>query len=135
VSALAAAASTAIGVWLMAAPGVLDYGEPMASVHRIVGPVAAAVSLVALWPVVRAVLRANLVVALVLLGAIPFELSASVLANGLACGLALGALALVPIRGDSRFAGGWIGLVRRRGAPSAGGRGGPGIRMTGGGGR
>lgn len=113
-SVAAAGLSATIGVWLMVAPAVLGYGDPAASVHRIAGPVAASLGTIALWRVVRAVLRANVVVGISIVAAVALGGPADADANALACGLTLTAIALVPISGEDRFAGGWIGLFRER---------------------
>ncbi len=113
-SVAAAGLSAAIGVWLMVAPAVLGYGDPAASVHRIAGPVAAAFGTIALWRVVRAVLRANVVVGVSIVAAVALGGPADATANALACAVALTALALVPIPREDHFAGGWIGLFRER---------------------
>jgi hypothetical protein len=111
-SLVAAAASVAAGVWLMAAPDVLGYADPVRSVHHAVEPLAASVAAIALWKVTRAVLRADLLLALALLVAVAFGGGVDAIVNGLVCALVLGSLSLVPIRGDDPFAGGWIGLLR-----------------------
>lgn len=106
--------SAALGIWLMAAPAVLDYGEPAASADRIVGPLVASFSLIAAWEVTRALRWVNvalavwLVVAPVLLG-----YPRDPLVNGIATGVLIGSLSLVRGRRKHRFAGGWRSLVGR----------------------
>jgi hypothetical protein len=62
------------GVWLMAAPAVIGYGDPAETNDRIIGPIAAAFAFVACWEVVAAMrwptvpLGAWLVVAPAILG-------------------------------------------------------------------
>lgn len=114
-STAAAAVSIAVGVWLTAAPDVLGFADPAASIHHVLGPIAASLATVSLWRVARAALRANLVVGgLVAVSPIVGADAAAAVANAVACGIGLSALALVPIRGSDRFAGGWIVLGRHR---------------------
>jgi hypothetical protein len=47
--------AVAIGVWLMAAPAVLDYGGVAADNDRIIGPIAGSCAFVACWEVLMAV--------------------------------------------------------------------------------
>jgi hypothetical protein len=113
VSASAAALSAAIGIWLMAAPAVLGTDEPAASFDHVVGPIAASFGTIALWRAVRVTNRANVLTGVVLLASVfvdgrPVES----VANAIVCGVALVLLGLTPIRGEDRFAGGWLGLVR-----------------------
>jgi hypothetical protein len=115
VSAVAAAVSVGVGLWVMAAPDVLDFGEPGRSVHHVLGPIVVSCGAIALWRVVRSVLRANGVLGVLLagsplLGGLPIEAVVAAVASG----AVIAALALVPRRADDRFAGGWTGLVARR---------------------
>ena len=48
-----------LGIWLMAAPTVLHYDGALQVNDRIVGPLAAACAIVALWPVTRPVRWVN----------------------------------------------------------------------------
>ena len=112
-------ASVAIGIWLMAAPAVLGYGDPARANDRVVGPIVVSVACVAIWEVARALRWANAVVALWLLIA-PWVLGHDSIAtaNSVAAGMLL--LTLATIRGPmrQRFGGGWRALRR---APRPGG--------------
>lgn len=106
-------ASIAVGIWLMAAPAVLAYGDPAATNDRIFGPTAAAFAVIAMSQVVRALRWANLpigawlVVAPFLIG---YETTAAV--SSMASGIALAALAAVRGQVSDSFGGGWISLLR-----------------------
>ena len=65
--------STLIGLWLMAAPAVLGYGEPASTVDRIVGPIAASAAWISVWAVTRPIRWLGLPLGLVLITA-PFLL-------------------------------------------------------------
>lgn len=103
--------SAAVGIWLMAAPAVLGYGDPAATSDRIVGPLVASFALIALWEVTRAirwvnvVLAAWMILAPVLLG---YEHLAFI--NSVSSGLMVGGLSLVRGRTKHSFAGGWRSL-------------------------
>lgn len=108
-------ASILLGIWLMAAPSALGYaGEASAKVAWILGPVATAIAGVAISGVTRAVRWANVPVgaALVVLGITIGSPSAIVIANHLACGVALAALAFVRGAIHHPFGGGWRSLRR-----------------------
>lgn len=106
-------ASLVLGVWLMAAPAVLDYGDPARTSDRIVGPIVASVAFVAVWEVARALRWVNAISALWLLLA-PWVLGygPAAAANSLAVGVLL--LTLAAVRGSmrQRFGGGWRALGR-----------------------
>jgi hypothetical protein len=60
---LAQLACVLVGLWLMAAPAILGYGDPARASDRIVGPLVAAVACTAISAVVRDVRRVNLLAA------------------------------------------------------------------------
>ncbi len=104
-----------VGVWLMAAPGLLDYGDPASTVDRVVGPIAATVAGVAVTQAMRPVRLWNLPAGIVLLGApllLGYEGRAAL--NSFLCGLALILLSRVRGRITRRFGGGWSSLRRPR---------------------
>ena len=110
-----------LGVWLLAAPAVLSYGDPARTNDRIVGPLAAAIAAIAAWEVTRPVRWLNLILGLWLFAA-PWLLGyeAGAMFNAMIVGLVLAACALV--RGEyrpARFGGGWAAL-RRSGATGDG---------------
>lgn len=107
------AANVAVGVWLMAAPAVLGYGQPAADFHRTMGPVAAAVAIIAMAEVTRPFRWVNVAVGLALL-LIPWVegYSGAALANSLLCGAAIVGLASLRGRVTKRVGGGWRSLWR-----------------------
>jgi hypothetical protein len=107
----AQALAAAAGVWLMAAPDVLGYGDPAAANDRIVGPVAASVAIIALSESTRSVRWVNLALGAWLCTA-PwmFGFPATAAANSFACGVLLAVLSMVRGRLRYRLAGGWRAL-------------------------
>ncbi len=52
--------SAAAGIWLMTAPAVLRYSNPAQTNDRIIGPIVASISIIAIWQVTRAIRWLNL---------------------------------------------------------------------------
>lgn len=100
-----------LGVWLMAAPAVLGYGPPAASIDRVVGPLAVTVGIVAASAVTRAVGRLHLLLGAWLLAA-PwlFHYPAAATASSVTVGALLAGLSFVRSRVEERFGGGWSSL-------------------------
>jgi hypothetical protein len=104
-------ASAALGLWLVAAPAVVGYGDPARANDRIVGPVTAAVAAIAIWEVTRSLRRLNLLLGLWLVAA-PWVLGYGVVAllhSTLAGALLIG-LANLPGELKERHGGGWSAL-------------------------
>lgn len=59
--------NTILGIWLMAAPAILDYGGHARTNHHIVGPLAVSCGVIALWEVTRPLRWGNLALGLWLL--------------------------------------------------------------------
>jgi hypothetical protein len=105
--------NVALGVWLMAAPSVLGYGDPARTNDWVVGPLAATFACIALWQATRAVrwwnvpLGAWMIVAPIVLGYLTQPFVHSVVA-----GVVL--IAMSCVRGELRksFGGGWRALWR-----------------------
>ncbi len=108
-----------IGIWLMAAPAVLGYGQPASTNDRIFGPTAAAVAIIAISEVTRPLRRVNLVMGLWLLIA-PFVLGyeAPSLINSIAAGAGITALSFLKGKVKQSFGGGWRSLLSSRGPSS-----------------
>lgn len=106
-------ANVILGLWLMAAPAVLNSGGAAATNGRLVGPVVATFATVAIWEATRGVRRVNTVLGAWLLIA-PLILSFHELAaiNSTLVGLVVLLASLVKGRIDSSFGGGWSSLVR-----------------------
>lgn len=105
--------SSALGIWLMAAPAVLGYGGNAAIVDRIVGPLAASAAIIAIAEVTRPVRWANTVLGAWLVAA-PWVLGYSGVAtsNSAIVGSLLVACSLVRGKINDRFGGGWSVLWR-----------------------
>lgn len=104
--------AVATGVWLMFSPAAFDYVDtvPGAS-DRIAGPVAAALSFVAIWSVARALRWATLPIGLYLIMApwlLGFPTDAAV--SNLAAGVIFVVTAFVRGGVAERYGGGWMSL-------------------------
>ncbi len=114
--------SAGLGLWLLAAPGVLGYGGGAGRNDRIVGPVIASVALIALWEVMRPVRWANLPLGLWLVVA-PWIVGYHGAARPLSVlvGAIVAACALAPgTYRPGRFGGGWAALWAPADADSGG---------------
>ena len=102
----------ALGIWLMAAPAVIGYGEPLATSDRIFGPVIATFAVVAWWEATRSVGKWNAPLGLWVLVA-PWVLGADgtwAVVNGMAAGALVMALSLVKGKVEKTYGGGWSSL-------------------------
>ena len=100
---------TILGIWLMVAPGVLDFSKKISDNAHIVGPLIATFSIVALSECTRNVRFFNLPLAAWLLAA-PWILqydNHTALWNDYAVSLLLIALAFVKTKRQHHFGGGW----------------------------
>ena len=107
-----------LGLWLMVAPAVLGYDEPLSTVHRIIGPMVAAVGIVALWGHLHALsrwLHPPLGVLLVIVPPLLDVLGAGIgtvpFVNSLVVGPALLVLGVLGGRVTERYGGGWSSLA------------------------
>ncbi len=105
--------SACLGVWLMAAPAVLEYGAPAATVDRVLGPLIATFALVGAWEVTRNVrfvnlgCAAGLLIAPTVLGyADPARMNEPIV------GVLLAALTCLRWQRSRSYDGGWLGLLR-----------------------
>jgi hypothetical protein len=113
--------SSLLGVWLMAAPAVLGYGDPARTNDRIVGPLSASFAFIAIWEVTRGLRWAGLPLGAWLLVA-PWVLgnyASTPTLNSMVVGLLLIALSLVRGNIGQSFGGGWSALLPGR-EPRAG---------------
>ena len=112
--------NTILGVWLMAAPGVLGY-EGIARDHdHIVGPVVATFACVAIWEATRPLRWVTFVGGLWMLAA-PWLLSfpSDATINAMVVGIAVALLSLTGRKITHSFGGGWSALWRGGGAQTA----------------
>ena len=105
--------NTALGIWLMAAPSVLEVlGTPVEKNDRIVGPIVATFAIIAIWGATRPVRRINTLAGLWLLAApwvLGYEAGAAI-ANDMIVGLFVIGLSLVKGEMVERFGHGWSTL-------------------------
>lgn len=108
------AVSALIGIWLMAAPAVLQYGGAAATNQRIVGPMIVSFGFVAVWQITRSLRLLNLLLGAWLVIAPLFINHPSVAALvSITAGIPVALLALVRGKHDTdQFAGGWIALFK-----------------------
>lgn len=111
--------NAALGIWLMAAPGVFGYANSTAAaVDRLVGPVVATFAIVAWWEHTRSVGRWNTVLGawLVVSPWILGYASTAATVNSMICGVPIAGLALVVgTYRPERFGGGWGALWKTGG--------------------
>lgn len=109
----ARAMNTLLGLWLMAAPAVLGYGDPAQTVDRILGPIAASFAVIAMGEATRPMRHVNLVIGVLLL-VTPwlFAYPGSATINSLIVGGAMIALSRVKGTVKERFDGGWSRVWR-----------------------
>ena len=110
-NAWAQVVSMLLGLWLMAAPAVLGYSGLSADTHRILGPLAAAFGLMAVWGHMRPVRWMNVFFG-GLLVVLPFILGFTTIAtaNSVVIGLLLAGLAFVRGTVTEQYGGGWSSL-------------------------
>ena len=106
-------ASAALGAWVYAAPQIGGLQGQARVIHLVAGPLILALSVIALWPVVRGVARVNVPIGLLLV--FTPVLTATTLAwLEAAVGVVIALVALIPPSEAHRFGGGWLSLVHRR---------------------
>lgn len=111
--------NAALGIWLMAAPAVLAYGDPAQTNDRIVGPIAATFAIVAWWEATRSTRWINLPIGLWLVLApwiLGYDQTATIV-NSTVVGLVLAACSLVRGNIEKRYGGGWAAIFRSQGMP------------------
>lgn len=104
------------GIWLMVSPAVLDHVETTAETSdRIVGPLAAAFSFVAIWGITRALRWTTVPLGAWCIGApwlLGFPTDAAI--SSTLVGVLFVATAFVRGAVDERYGGGWISLREHR---------------------
>lgn len=109
-------ASTGLGLWLMAAPALLGYGDPAGTSDRIVGPIVASFAWIAVSEITRPLRRVSFLAGGWLLLApwvLGYDLVPSV--NSMVLGLLVIVCARVHGTVSERFGGGWASLWSRGG--------------------
>ena len=106
--------SASLGAWVMAAPWVLGYGPPAATLDGIVGPLIVTCDVIAITESTRPVRHANLVLGIALAIAAPIAgggLGAVI--TGVLAGLAVALLSRVRGAREHTLGGGWRAIWRR----------------------
>jgi hypothetical protein len=100
--------NAALGVWLMAAPAILDYGRPAATADRIISPLIISFAVVAIWETTRQLRRMNTLLGIGLF-IVPLLLGYATLPliNSLVVGVIVIGLSLVQGKMETQFGGGW----------------------------
>jgi len=99
------------GIWLMASPGVLDYGDPARANDRIIGPIVASMAIIAIWEISRPLRWVNVVLgAWLLIAPWLLEHPPDARWNSLAAGTLVLAFSLVKGKRTHQVGGGWSAL-------------------------
>ena len=111
-AALTLGLTTAVGIGLLAAPDLTGYEGGARTSHLIVGPVAASLAFIAIWPVTRALRWLVVGLGAWLLGSLLLMTHpGAALPAGVVSGVALVALPLLAGAAHARIGGGWPALV------------------------
>ncbi|CAN5822962.1 hypothetical protein BH24CHL5_BH24CHL5_10050 [soil metagenome] len=105
-------ASVAIGIALLAAPDALGLTGAARLAHIIVGPLVASLAVIALWPVGRLVVRANVLLGVAVALAPMVADFGGWMLEPVVAGTAIALLALIPRSEAHRFGGGWGSLFK-----------------------
>ncbi len=112
--------SAALGVWMMAAPSVLGYGPPAATLGQLVGPLIVSCDIVAITESTRPVRHANLVLGLVLAIGAPIAGGGfGAVLSGVLVGIAVALLSRVRGVREHQLGGGWSAIWSERGPTRA----------------
>jgi len=105
-------AGAAIGLWLMAAPGILDYAGDTRAADRLVGPVIFALSIAAAWPATRGLRGLNVIAGCwLMISPIVFIAPDMALATSMGCGAILIALSVFIRPPGVETGEGWHGIL------------------------
>jgi hypothetical protein len=105
--------NVALGVWLMAAPGVLGYGRPASTSDQIAGPLVATFACIAIWESTRAVRWLSLPVAIWVMASpwiLSYPFSGQI--SNLLSGMTIATLSSLGGAIRQQFGGGWSALWR-----------------------
>lgn len=99
------------GIWLMFAPAVLDYGDPVATSDRVAGPALAAIGFLSAFAITRGLRWLNVITgAWLAVGPWLRGLPTEALVNRVVIGLVTLAIAPWGKPDQSRYGGGWAAL-------------------------
>lgn len=111
-----------LGLWLMAAPALIGYGDPARTNDRIVGPLVASFAVISIWEVTRPIRWVNVALGMLLL-IVPWALGYGDVIETLhsfAVGALIAALAAIRGRITQSFDGGWSSLWKGGGNHATG---------------
>lgn len=103
-----------MGIWLMMAPHVLDYGGVAADVDHISGPVVTSLAVIALSGCTRSVARFNLLCGVWLILApwiLDYDNNISII-NDVLAGILVIVLSFFKVKTRQQYGGGWSQLVK-----------------------
>lgn len=107
--------NTILGLWIMAAPGIFQYGPAASDNGHIVGPVIVTFSIVSMWEATRGVRKWNYLTAIWLLIApwlLGYESNMPIISN-----MATGVLVIIFARlegsVEKSYGGGWNALFQK----------------------
>ena len=106
--------NAALGIWLMASPGIFGFSNTIADNDHIVGPVITTFAIIALWECTRVVRTYNIPLGAWLLLA-PWILGyddTTAIINDMTVGALVIAFSLVKGKVEQRFGGGWSAIVQ-----------------------
>ena len=106
--------SAALGIWLMASPGIFGFSGTATDNDHIIGPVITTFAIIALWECTRVVRTYNIPLGGWLLLA-PWVLGyddTTAIVNNMAVGALVVALSLVRGKVQQRFGGGWSAIMQ-----------------------
>lgn len=106
--------NTVLGIWLIAAPGVLGYSGIASVNDRIVGPWVAAIAYIAVWEVNRGLRYLNMVFGIWLMIAgwiLDYPVPAAM--NVVIIGVLIVSFSCVEGKRRHQYAGGWASLWRK----------------------
>ena len=106
-------AGAAVALFLMAAPDLFAYGGPTRIAHYILGPIAVAAAIVAIWPATAALRWVNVLTGIGLMAAaVAFDDGLAAQTTSVLGGLLIGLLAFPRDDRHEPLGGGWRALWR-----------------------
>lgn len=101
-----------LGLWIMAAPGIFDYGSAASDNGHITGPIIVTFAVVSMWQATRGVRKWNYPVAVWLLLApwiLGYESTVAIISD-MGTGVLVFLFAMIKGKVEQNFGGGWTSL-------------------------
>lgn len=106
--------SIVVGIWVMISPVAFSMNKPLADINHICGPLFITFAMIALWDINRSFIKANALVAVVLVIATHLmERGVAVLVSNTLFALFAFAAAFAKRSSDQTFGGGWKSLFQK----------------------